>query len=388
MSETVDAVIIGGGIAGVSAGYYLARAGLSVHLVEAERTLAYHTTGRSAATYLENYGSPVVRQVTIASRSFFTDPPEQTDALLWSPRAMLAVGGPEMADELRREADEARVLSPATEFVDGDEARRLCPVLRPELVGGALLDPEAMGLDVAAIHQTFLRGLRARGGTVSTNARVTGLDPTDSGWRVIAGDLVLDTPVVVNAAGAWCDRMGELAGVAPVGLRPLRRTACVLAVADEIDTSRWPLVSFNGTGAATQGYMKPEPGGLLVSPADEVLSEPCDARPEEIDVARGLDAVARWTTLDIRHIRSTWAGLRSFVADRTLVAGFAPDGPGFFWLTGQGGYGIHTAPGLGRATCGLIVDGHLPDDLRAAGLTEADLAAGRPGLAGDLVSAH
>jgi D-arginine dehydrogenase len=217
---------------------------------------------------------------------------------------------------------------------------------------------------------------------------VTGLDPTESGWRVTAGDLVLDTPFVVNAAGAWCDRMGELAAVAPVGLRPLRRTACVLAIADEIDTSRWPVVGFNGTGADLQGYMKPEPGGVLVSPADEVLSEPCDARPEEIDVARGLDAVARWTTLDIRHVRNTWAGLRSFVADRTLVAGFAPDGPGFFWLAGQGGYGIHTAPGLGQATCGLIVDGRLPDDLRAAGLTEADLAADRPGLAGDLVSAH
>ena len=388
MSETVETVIIGGGIAGVSAGYYLARAGLSVHLVEAEPTLAYHTTGRSAATYLVNYGSPVVRSVTIVSRSFFAEPPEEADAPLWSPRAMMAVGGPEMADQLRREAEEARALSPATQFIDGGEACRLCPVLRPELVGGALLEPDAMDLDVAAIHQTFLRGLRARGGTVSTNARVTSIEPTDSGWRVTAGDLVLDTPVVVNAAGAWCDRMGELAGVTPVGLRPLRRTACVLAIADKVDTSRWPLVGFNGTGAAMQGYMKPEPGGLLVSPADEVLSEPCDARPEEIDVARGLEAVARWTTLDIRRVRSTWAGLRSFVADRTLVAGFAPDGPGFFWLTGQGGYGIHTSPGLGQATCGLIVDGRLPDDLLAAGLTEADLAADRPGLAGDLVSAH
>ena len=388
MSETVDVVIIGGGIAGVSAGYYLAQAGLTVHLVEAEPTLAYHTTGRSAAQYLENYGNQVVRKVTIASRSFFADPPEQADAPLWLPRAMLAVGGPEMVDQLRREVKEAKALTPATEFVDADEARRLCPVLRPELVGGALFEPEAMDLDVAAIHQTFLRGLRAWGGTVSTNSRVTGLDPTDSGWRVTAGDLVMDSPIVVNAAGAWCDRVGQLAGVSLVGLRPLRRTACVLAVADDIATKHWPLVGFNGHGAAMQGYMKPEPGGLMVSPADEVMSEPCDAKPEEIDVARGLDTVARWTTLDTRHVRSTWAGLRSFVADRTLVAGFAPDGPGFFWLTGQGGYGIHTAPGLGRATCGLVVDGRLPDELRAAGLTEADLAADRPGLAGDLVTAH
>jgi D-arginine dehydrogenase len=388
MSETADVVIIGGGIAGVSAGYYLADAGLSVHLVEAEPTLAYHTTGRSAAQYLENYGSQVVRKVTIAGKSFFADPPELADTLLWSPRAMLSVGGPEMVDQLRRDAEEAKALTPSTEFVGSDEVVRLCPVLRPELVGGALFEPEAMDLDVAAIHQTFLRGLRTWGGTVSTSSSVTDLDRTDSGWRITAGDLVIDTAVVVNAAGAWCDRVGQLAGVSLVGLRPLRRTACVLAVADDIDTTNWPLVGLNGHGADMQGYMKPEPGGLMVSPADEVPSDPCDAKPEEIDVARGLDAVARWTTLDTRHVRSTWAGLRSFVADRTLVAGFAPDGPGFFWLTGQGGYGIHTSPGLGRAACGLIVDGRLPDDLQAAGLTEADLAPDRPGLAGELVTAH
>ena len=162
----------------------------------------------------------------------------------------------------------------------------------------------------------------------------------------------------------------------------------MVAVADDIDTSSWPLVSFNGHGAESQGYMKPEPGGLMVSPADEIPSEPCDARPDEIDVARGLDAVARWTTLDTRHVRSTWAGLRSFVADRTLVAGFAPEGPGFFWLAGQGGYGIHTSPGLGRVTRGMIVDGRLPDDLVAAGLAESDLAPDRPGLDGDLIPVH
>lgn len=386
MSETADVVVIGGGIAGVSSGFYLSEAGLDVHLLEAEPGLAYHTTGRSAAQYLENYGSEVVRRVTIASRSFFAEPPAHADGPLWSPRPLLAVGGEEMADRLRAEAEEARTLSPATEFVDKDVALAMCPVLRPELVAGALLEPDAMDLDVAAIHQTYVRGLRARGGVISTNRRVEAIEPTGPGWRVTAGGTSVSAGVVVNAAGAWCDQVAALAGVRPVGIRPLRRTACVLAVPDEIDRSRWPLVGLNGHGPEIEGYMKPEPGGLMVSPADETPSEPCDARPEEIDVARGLDAVARWTTLDTTRVRSTWAGLRSFVADRTLVAGFAADAPGFFWLVGQGGYGIHTAPGLGMATRGLVVDGELPEGLRSVGVTEADLAADRPGLRGELTA--
>ncbi len=385
MNETADVIVIGGGIAGVSAGYYLADAGLDVHLVEAETTLAYHTTGRSAAQYLENYGSDVVRRVTVAGRPFFSEPPEHADGPLWSPRPMLAVGGPEMLDQLRADVAEARVLNPSTELVDGEDAVRMCPVLRPELVAGALLEADAMELDVAAIHQTFVRGLRAAGGKITTAARVTAIESIGSTWRATAGDAEFEGPILVNAAGAWCDQVAALAGLTPIGLRPLRRTVCVLGVPDGIDRTNWPLVAFNGHGEGMQGYMKPEPGGLLVSPADEVPSEPCDAKPEEIDVARGLDAVDRWTTLETRNVRSTWAGLRSFVADRTLVAGFAADGPGFFWLAGQGGYGIHTSPGLGLATRGLIVDGRLPDHLLDMGLTEGDLAADRPGLAGDLI---
>jgi D-arginine dehydrogenase len=384
LTETADVVVIGGGIAGVSVGYYLSHAGRKVHLVEAEPTLAYHTTGRSAAQYLENYGPDPVRRLTISSRAFFADPPEEADGPLWSPRPMLAVGGPDLVDELRHEVESSRDLIPGTEFVDGDEAVRLCPVLRPEMVAGALLEADAMDLDVAAIHATFVRGLRAGGGTITAEARVVDLDLTATGWRVTTGALVIEAPVVVNAAGAWCDRIATLAGATRLGLRPLRRTACVMAVRDDVDTAGWPLVAFNGHGAAIDGYMKPESGGLLVSPADETPSEPCDAKPEELDVARGLDAVSRWTTLDASRVRSTWAGLRSFVADRTLVAGFAPEAPGFFWLTGQGGYGIHTAPGVGRAACDLIVAGRLPDDLLAAGLTESQLAPDRPGLTVEL----
>ncbi|MFQ5558318.1 MAG: NAD(P)/FAD-dependent oxidoreductase, partial [Acidimicrobiales bacterium] len=353
MVETADVVIIGGGIAGVSAGWFLADRGLTVHLLEAEATLAHHTTGRSAAQYLETYGNDVVRRLTVASRSFFADPPaELVDGPLWSPRPMMRVGGTAHVARLRTEAEAARALAPSTSFVDTAGALELCSALRPDMVAGAVLEPEAMELDVAGINQAFVRGIRRRDGTISTRCPVIGLERADTGWKV-----------AVNAAGAWCDRVASMAGLDGVGLRPLRRTVAIVAVHEDFDTSAWPLVAFEADDGSMEGYFKPEPGGLLVSPADETPSEPCDARPEELDVALGLDVVSRWTTLELRHVRSSWAGLRSFVADRTFVVGSAPDGDGFFWLAGQGGYGIQTAPGLGRAVAGLVVDGRLPADL-------------------------
>ena len=383
--ETADVVVVGGGIAGVSVARELAGAALRVVLVEAESTLAFHTTGRSAAQYLENYGNDVVRRLTLSSRAFFD---AGGDAPLWSPRAFLRVGRASHVETLRREAEEAKRLVPSTTCLDGDEARRIVPVLRAD-VEGAIYEPGAMELDVAAIHQTCVRQLRAAGGEVRSDAPVTAIDQVGEDWRIrVADGSHLDAPIVVNAAGAWGDVVGRLAGAEPLGLRPLRRSVAVATLPDDIDASAWPLVAFEADDGSMDGYCKPEPGGLLISPADETPSVPCDARPEEIDIARGLDGLARWTTLDLRHVRSTWAGLRTFTADRTPVAGFAPSAPGFFWLVGQGGIGIQTAPALARAAAGLMIDGRLPADLIAAGLTEADLSPTRPSLAGDLVTGH
>ncbi len=384
---TPDVVVIGGGIAGVSVGYYLSGRGLDVLLVEAEPTLAHHTTGRSAAIFLENYGNDVVRRLTVAGRVFLTDPPpELVDGPVVTPLPVLRVGAPEQVDDLYASARAARGLVPTTQYLDAAETLALFPVLRPELVGGGVLEPDAMEMDVAGLHQAFVRGLRANGGAIATSAPVVGLDPVGERWRVTLPDAEVEAPIVVNAAGAWCDRVAAMAGVEPVGVVPLRRTVCVAALPDGVVADGWPFVVFESRGGGVEeAYCKPEAGGLLVSPADETPSEPCDAKPEEIDVARGLDQIARWTTLDLRHVRSAWAGLRSFVADRTMVAGFAPDAPGFFWLAGQGGYGIHTSPGLGRLAAGLVVDGAVPDDLTALGLRAEDLAADRPGLAGELV---
>ncbi len=380
-----DVVVVGGGIAGAGIGWALADRGVAVTLVEAEATLAHHTTGRSAAQYLETYGNETVRRLTLSSRGFFADPPPGlVDGPLWAPRPMMTVGRADHLGHLRERAAADARLVPTVHVVDAAGARRLCPVLSEE-VAGALVEPDALDLDVAAIHQAFVRAIRAAGGRILVSHPVRSLDRRAGRWRIEAGDETLTADVVVDAAGAWCDRLAEMAGVATVGLRPLRRTAAIVALPGDVDATDWPLVAFEHGDGSMDGYMKPEPGGLLVSPADETPSEPCDARPEEIDVALALDRVMHWTTLELRHVRSAWAGLRSFVADRTPVVGHAPDAEGFFWLAGQGGYGIQTAPALSRAAAGLLLDGELPRDLTERGLTAAALAPDRPGLEGDLV---
>lgn len=374
--------MIGGGIAGVSIAGELTAAGASVTVVEMEPTLAYHTTGRSAAQYLINYGHPPVRLLTAASREFFDAGDD-----LWTPRPFLRVGRADHEATLRTDVEDGRRLAPSTEFLDGPAIRALVPVMREDVVA-ALHEPDAMELDVAAIHQTYVRRIRAEGGEILTSAPVADLRPGPP-WTVdLADGTVLGADVVVNAAGAWADRVATMAGVDPVGLHPLRRTIAVVALPDDLDARAWPLIGFERGDGGMDAYCKPDPGGLMVSPADETPSEPCDARPEEIDIARAVDGLAAWTTLEGRHVRGSWAGLRTFAADRNPVAGYAPDGDGFFWLAGHGGYGIQMSPGLARAAAGLLLDDRLPTDLLDAGLDVAVLAPDRPGLAEPLTAGH
>ena len=385
-----DVAIVGGGIAGVSAGAHLAEAGLSTVLLEAEPTLAYHTTGRSAAQYLENYGNDTVRRLTMASRPFLEDPGEFGEGRsLLGPRPLLQAGRTDTVAKLQADVERAKDLVPSTVFVDGDEARRILPILRDD-IEGALYEPNSMDIDVAGLHQVYVRRMRAGGGVIRRSWPVGSIERAGSAWRVgsAAGEQVerIDAAVVVNAAGAWGDRVAALAGVAPLGLRPLRRTIAVAALParwDPTEVAAWPLTSFESVSGPMSGYCKPEPGGLMVSPADETPSPPCDAKPDEIDVARGLAVLAEFTTLQITRVRTTWAGLRTFTADRTPVAGFAPDTEGFFWLVGQGGYGIHTAESMGRATCSLIARGAMPGHL-----ADLDLSATRPTLAGNLIAPY
>lgn len=390
MINGFDVAIVGGGIAGVSSGAHLAEAGLSVVLLEAEATLAHHTTGRSAAQYLENYGNDTVRRLTLASRSYMEHPGEFADDSFLGSRPLLKVGRSARIAELQADVEHAKELVPSTTFVDGDEARRILPILRND-IEGALYEPMSMDIDVAGLHQSYVRRLRAAGGEIRPSSRVVGLVRAGDSWQISTGTEELSASIVVNAAGAWGDLVGAEAGAAPLGLHPLRRTIAIAAIPDgydPADVARWPLTSFEPDSGPMVGYCKPEPGGLMVSPADETPSAPCDAKPEELDVALGLANLAEFTTLDVRHVRSTWAGLRTFTSDRTPVGGFDPEVDGFFWLVGQGGYGIHTSEAMAIATTGIIVDDSFPVVLTDRGITAADLSPARPTLGGPLIEGH
>lgn len=352
-------------MAGAAAAAFLAPH-RSVVLLEREPALATHTTGRSAAQYLENYGGPVNRQLTLASRSFFMQPPPGlVHVPLVSPRPMLTVGRACDLDELERTASEGRKLVPSIRRVSGREARRLCPALREEFVAGGVYEPDAMDIDVMALHHAFVRQARHHGATVYTSRGVASIAAQGAGWRLETPGGAIEAEIVVNAAGAWADAVAASAGLPPIGLVSLRRTA--FTVAGPMQSEDWPLVY----AADHSFYFKPEAGRqLLCSPADETPSEPCDARPEELDVALAIERINAATTLAIRHVRASWAGLRSFVSDRQPVVGPDPLHPAFYWVAGIGGTGIQTAPALGRLVASLIVEQAVPPDLAEFGFRE------------------
>jgi D-arginine dehydrogenase len=366
-----DVVVVGGGIAGVSAAAFAAQGGAQVVLLEREPVLSAHTTGRSAALYLSNYGPAQVRRLTVASRAFFEAPPAGfASTPLLSPRGQLWVGGAADRDLLAGLADEGRALDPTIRFVDGDEVRRRCPVLRPEAAAYGVLEPGASDIDVAGLHAGFVRLLRAAGGVVTTSASLVAARRDGSAWSVETVGRTYACAVLVDAAGAWGDVVASAAGVRPVGLRPLRRTAATVALPPGVDARGWPAV----VDAAGSWYFKPEGDGLLVSPADEIPSEPVDARPEDVDVALALERVAAATTLPLRSVRTAWAGLRTFAPDGELVLGPDDEVPSFVWCVGQGGYGIQSSPAVGRLAADLAL-GRAPSWAAAAGV---DLAAVSP----------
>ncbi|WP_370300871.1 NAD(P)/FAD-dependent oxidoreductase, partial [Pseudooceanicola sp.] len=250
--------------------------------------------------------------------------------------------------------------------------RRRIPLLRPDHCAAGLFDASAADIDVAALHQHYLKSFRAAGGQICTGAEVLALAQGGAGWQVETGSGVFSAAIVVNAAGAWADEIAQRAGLAPRGLVPKRRTAMIIAAPEGTATERWPMV----IDVDEQFYLKPEAGKFLISPADETPSPPCDAQPEEIDVAICVDRIERAFDMRVHRIESKWAGLRSFLPDGNPLAGYDPAAPGFFWLAGQGGYGIQTAPALARAAAALINDVSLPDDIARAGVTPALLSGG------------
>jgi D-arginine dehydrogenase len=371
--ETCDFLIIGAGIAGASVAFELAPHG-RVIVLEREAVPGHHSTGRSAAVLTQNYGNSIIRRLTLATRPFLEHPPDGfTEYPLTAPRRMLWIAREDQKAGLEATLDEAQRLVPTIRAVAPAEAYTLCSALRAGYVAYAILEPHALDLDVHAIHQGFLRGLRNRGGTVVTNAEVVRFRQTDASWEVQTPDQQYAAAVVVNAAGAWCDVIGQLAGARPVGLVPKRRTAFTCSGPAGIppeELAAWPVI----IDSDEDFYFKPESGGILASPADETPMDPCDVFPDDYDVAVAIDRIQKATTLSIAHINRRWAGLRSFVPDKTPVVGMDSERAGFFWLAGQGGYGIQTSSAMGRTAASLIVNQHLPQDVTDMGLTPEDLA--------------
>ena len=373
--QPTEVLIIGAGMAGASAAYSLAPH-RRVVMLEREAQPGYHATGRSAAMYSETYGNATVRAITTASKPFYFDPPEGFSAYpLVTPRGSLLVGSASDHDALRAVWEELRARVPNVQWWTQAEILQRVPVLRPEMAHCGVFEPDAMDMDVHAIHQGFLRGAKAAGAQLVCGAGVQQVQREAGGWRVETAGGSFFAPIVINAAGAWCDEVAQLAGVAPVGLVPKRRTAFTSEAPAGCDISAWPLV----IDAQESFYFKPDAGVLLISPANEDPVSPQDVQPEELDVAIAVDRVETATTLHIRQVRRKWAGLRSFVADKSPVVGFAPDAPGFFWLAGQGGYGIQTAPAMGELTAALVRGLPVPVAMAVLGVRLEDLSAHRSG---------
>jgi len=366
-----DVAIVGAGIAGASLAWQLAGE-RSVLLLERESQPGYHATGRSAAMFMESYGPPAVRALTRASRTFYEAPPDGfTLAALLAPRGVLylATHGQEaLLDAMQRTlAASGSVL----DRVDADAALARVACLRPEVVHGALYEHGAQDIDVNALHQGFLRGMRARGGELRTGADVIAAQRSNDRWTLrLADGEAVQARTVVDAAGAWADDVAAVFGAAPIGLVPHRRSAFTFKAPEGCDVSDWPAV----VGADESYYFKPDAGRLLGSPANADPTVPHDVVPEELDIALGIHQIEAVTTLTIRRPASTWAGLRSFVRDGEPVIGWDAHCPGFFWLAGQGGYGIQSAAGAAALAASLLRGAALPPDLVQQGVDVRALA--------------
>jgi D-arginine dehydrogenase len=349
--ERFDIVIIGAGIAGASVAWHMAPHARIV-LLEAEAHPGYHSTGRSAAFYAETYGGPAVQPLTTGSKAFFMAPPEGFASVpLVRPRGALHVAPPGREAAIASMVADFQPLSPAVQPLTCEAVLAMAPVLRPERVVGGVWDPDCQDIDVAALHQGFLAGARRQGALLRCAARVTGLHRQDGLWQVAttAGDVSAD--IVVNAAGAWADEVAQLAGVAPLGLSPRRRTVLVCKPdGPPIDPAMPLLLDIDETW-----YAKPDAGALWVSPADETPMPPCDVQPDELDLAITIDRLQAATYWTVPRIERSWSGLRSFTPSRTPHYGFASEAPGFFWCAGQGGFGIQTAPAAGALCRDLLL---------------------------------
>ena len=367
--ESCDVLIVGAGMAGASLAANLGGQA-RVRVLEMEDQPGYHSTGRSAALFSETYGNATIRALTRASRSFFFSPPSGFCAVsLLKARPVLIVG-----NSTQRQALDEFILNepcdPNVKAVSKVEALRLAPFLRGDDLIGGVVDWGTADIEVHELHQGYLRLFRQGGGAVLTATRVINLTRLGDEWLVECAEGAFRTKVVVNAAGAWAGEIGRMAGAQDIGLQPCRRTAALVETQQGIVPDDWPMI----LDAEEQFYAKPDAGRLLVSPADETPTPASDVQPEEIDVAVAIDRLEQMTTLGVRRLHSKWAGLRSFVKDRSPVVGYDPFVPGFFWMAALGGYGIQTAPALGTLAADLLLKRSVSTDIAQFGIRADDLA--------------
>lgn len=367
--QSADFIIIGAGIAGASLAYHIGRQGKTI-ILEREDQPGYHSTGRSAAVYNSNYGPRLMRVMSKASGPFFFDPPAGfTDTPLLKPLGVMFVARQDQAETLSANMAVIAELTEDMQPISITEANERAPILRPGYVAAAAYDDSTKDMDVNAIHSGYLRGAKKEGVSIVTDAQVTALIRNSDRWYVQTKAGEFQAPVVVNAAGAWADQIGELAGARTIGLVPKRRTAIVVDAPEHCDLSTWCAVA----DAEEQWYYKPDAGQILASPADETPVPAQDIQPDELDIATLVDRLQRATSLDIKRINRSWAGLRSFVEDHCPVVGFAPDRAGFFWLAGQGGYGIQTSYAMGKTAAALIQGNQVPEEITKFGVTSEQL---------------
>ena len=342
--------IIGGGMAGASAAYALAMArgdGSGVQILEAENQPGYHSTGRSAAMFLESYGPPPINALTRASRAFLESPPPGfADAPLLTPRPVMLVAAHDDVHAFEQEL----ARHPMLEEISRDNAQALIPLLRPAPIARVAMEWDARAMDVAAIHQGYLRGFKAAAGRVVTDARVRAISRHGDAWRIETTTGLHEAEILVNASGAWADEIAALAGARPRNLQPKRRTVAIVPPPAGQDVQAWPLVADVGETF----YFRAEVSDLLVSPADQTPVDACDAQPDELDIAIAVDRLENALDIKVGRVLHKWAGLRTFAPDGNPVVGWDERVDGLFWLAGQGGYGIQTAPGMGALVAALI----------------------------------
>lgn len=367
-----DAVVVGAGIAGASFAHALAPHA-RVLLLERESQPGMHSTGRSAAMFMASYGPPQVRALTRASRAFYQQPPAGfADTPILSARGALYVGWQGQEAALDAMLSELRATGSVVERIDAAQCLRRVPVLRAEGLVGGVLEADAMDIDVHALHQGFLRGFRRAGGTLWCDAELRSAEPAAGAWDVALADgRRVAARTLVNAAGAWADEVAHRCGAQPLGIEPRRRSAFTFAAPAGVDARSWPTVADVGE----RWYFKPDAGALLGSPANADPVAAHDVMPEELDIATGIAAIEAATTLTIRRPARTWAGLRSFAPDGELVIGWDARCNGFFWLAGQGGYGIQSAAGAAELAAALWRGAAIPETLLEQGI---DLAALQP----------